>query len=288
MGVSVPEPSRRASPSTSKSPGSAKNKISSVPKPRATTLASKASGDDAAMQCESVQDWLRPECWAFKGMRVVRPQRWDHIQSMIDKFYDSGAFGPEQTLVGKVALEKSCAEDCADKHCPATASDSDLRAAFGDVMDGLLKTPMDMGMPRELAEAIRGDALEIGLVVSRLLPTAPSIVLKVELIRENRCGRWHVDNYTSRAIVSYNCSATEYVRDDHVDFWQLENRGTNEQVVRDERNVCVAGVGDIMLMKGKAFPHEVNALVHRSPGLSLGADGNMLTRLLLKVDVPRT
>jgi hypothetical protein len=46
---------------------------------------------------------------------------------------------------------------------------------------------------------------------------------------------------------------------------------------------CVA-VGDVLLIKGTQFPDVRNALVHKSPEKRYDADGNVISRLVLKVD----
>merc|ERR1711920_203123 len=58
---------------------------------------------------------------------------------------------------------------------------------------------------------------------------------------------------------------TEYIHDDHVNLWELNNCGNNDHIVPDRSAVRQAGVGDILFMKGKLFPDPVNGLVHRSP-----------------------
>ncbi|CAK0875535.1 unnamed protein product [Prorocentrum cordatum] len=118
--------------------------------------------------------------------------------------------------------------------------------------------------------------------------TKDRLSLKLELM-SHACLRWHQDNYVARAIVSYNCCGTEYIHHDH-DFWELNNCGNNDCVVRDRAQVLQAGVGDMrgggFLVKGKLFPGVATGLVHRSPDPVYHADGvTAKTRLVLKVDV---
>merc|ERR1719221_870697 len=151
------------------------------------------------------------------------------------------------------------------------------------------------GLPADLAAQVRQDAVEIGSVVLAPLPNASELMVKLELMRGNICARWHRDNYVARTIVSYNCSATEYVHDDFVDFDTFENVRREQEaicrgptrIVKDHSAICSAGVGSILLVKGKLFPSPVNGLVHKAPAKLYNQDGAISTRLILKVDVQR-
>lgn len=91
----------------------------------------------------------------------------------------------------------------------------------------------------------------------------------------------------ARAIVTYNGSGTEMLRHDNVNFLELENGGDNAHIVRNSSEVFSAGAGDILFMKGLPFPGDVNGLVHKSPDKHYHADGRIMNRLILKVDVPK-
>jgi len=133
------------------------------------------------------------------------------------------------------------------------------------------------------------DASEIAEVMAELLPASKVMTVKLEGIGNyGRCGRWHSDAYTARAIVSYNGTGTMYVPNDFVDMEELERGGpspTNEHVVKDHSKVRSVGVGDVLLIKGDKFPHPVRSLVHKAPE---NPPGRILERLLLKLDVYNT
>ncbi|CAK0877109.1 unnamed protein product [Prorocentrum cordatum] len=239
------------------------------PRPRPLRL-------DAVAEGGSVQDWLDAGCDGFKGMRTVRPQAWG-IQDTVDGLHDAGALGEDGAVQADVPLGAARGD----------GGRTALAAAFRAAAAQLLAPLAGSGLPAGLLERVRRDAEEVGVAVAEMIPTADKVSLKLELIRENVCLRWHQDNYVARAIVSYNCRGTEYVHDDHVDFWELDNCGNNDCVVRDPAAVCQAGVGDILLMKGKLFPGAVNGLVHRSPGYEYHPSGVVKARLVLKIDVRR-
>lgn len=238
-------------------------------------LRGKASSDDAVFQTESIQDWLLPQSAQFPGLRVVRSPTWDSLglQSVVDRIQQSGTFGREELIKREINLSQvwSSNEGLAEELARAAAE--------------LLEPVKGIGLPDDLAAQIQNDAEEVGTAVAKLVPTADKLILKLELMQKHVCIRWHQDYYVARAIVSYNCIGTEYVHDDYVDFYELDNCGNNDHIVPDRTPVRWAGVGDIFLMKGKMFPGPVHGLVHRSPDHQFHTDGRIKTRLVLKVDV---
>ncbi|CAE7172371.1 unnamed protein product, partial [Symbiodinium necroappetens] len=112
------------------------------------------------------------------------------------------------------------------------------------------------------------------------------LVLKLELIGEKSCKRWHRDFWCARAIVTYNTAGTLYTGDENVNFWELEHKGTNERIIRDNSEIHSAGVGNILFIKGMKYPDPVKGLIHRSPEAQYHDSGLVRNRLVLKVDVP--
>ncbi|CAK0844430.1 unnamed protein product [Prorocentrum cordatum] len=236
---------------------------------------------DAVITCSSVLDWLKPECDAFRGMVVPRSQTWDHAQHFLDRLYSRvvnfGVVDESESLMEIVPLFDG-------------ASESKLGVQLDAAAQRLLSPLVQHGLPADLAAQIRMDVAEAGPVVARLLPNAAELMLKLELTRENICGRWHMDNYVGRAIVSYNCAATVHVHDDFVDFERFEIdrtdicRGPNEYVIRARKAIRSAGVGNILFIKGMLFPSRVNGLVHEAPDKLHRHDCSVATRLILKAD----
>jgi len=159
----------------------------------------------------------------------------------------------------------------------------ELREAFRTAAARLV---LPLSLPDDLSDHIINDAAAIGEQLTQQLGHVAMLQVKVELFGTGVCSRWHMDNYIGRAIVSYNCSGTMYIEDQHVDFWELENCGHNECVVKDKSHSRSVDVGDILFMKGKTYPGEINGLVHKAPELQFHSDGGVMNRLCLKVDVP--
>jgi hypothetical protein len=220
-----------------------------------------------------VGKWLDAECDGFAGMQVTRSQAWGDIQAAVDGLYRTGAFGMDSTLREDVpsGTGQQGGEPIGDA----------LRSSAAR----LLEPCAGISLPSDLVAQVQADAENIGAAVAALIPAARTLSLKLELVGENSCKRWHQDHYVARVIVSYNCQGTEFVHDDHVDHWQLRNGGKNHHIVRDSAAVCRAGVGDILLMKGTLFPGSVNGLLHRSPDPLYHSNGAVKARLILKVDV---
>jgi hypothetical protein len=129
------------------------------------------------------------------------------------------------------------------------------------------------------------DSCAIGEQMLELLHDVETFRVKLEILSENVCSRWHTDRYVWRAIVAYSCTGTEYTEPDNVDFLELENCGNNECVILDKNKILHADVGDIFLMKGSGFPDENRqGLVHKSPEPRRYANGSIIPRLLLKID----
>ena len=104
---------------------------------------------------------------------------------------------------------------------------------------------------------------------------------------ENSCSRWHQDHYAGRAIVSYTGEVgTEYTGDDNVNFKAQMGGGDNSAIIKCGDGIERVDVGDILFIKGVKFPQGAAGLVHKSPEPRYHADGRVVHRLLLKVDVP--
>jgi hypothetical protein len=234
---------------------------------------SVGSSFEGVLFCNDIEEWSRPNCARFHGMIIPRPQSWGWIQDHIDTLAESGAFGPELSLQEVVHLSRF-------RRAPQR-----LEAELSQKAMRLVGLAVSSGLPPEMGRQVEQDFKQIGMVMSRMAP-ASKMFLKLDIMGTSTCSRWHQDQYTGRAVVSYNLCGTDYVDHEHVDFWELKNCGNNDCVVRDSSKVLAADVGDVLFMKGTKFPTVANGLVHRSPEKLFHANGNVMNRLLLKVDLP--
>lgn len=217
--------------------------------------------------CDTLEDWLRPECGSYRALSVPRAQAWDDMQFHIDRIAKSGAFnGNEQSIQEDVLVSRTGHMDLAEK------------------AQRLVDRATRAGLPVELGVVLQKDYEQIGAVMAKMVPNA-QMKIKLDIMGESGCPRWHRDNYIARTVVSYNSCGTEYIDHKHVDFWELENCGNNDCIIQDKSKICSANLGEFFFMKGQKFPSEANGLVHRSPEKCYHANGEIVNRLLLKVDL---
>lgn len=231
------------------------------------------SDTSTVLVCSSVQDWLLEECDAYRCMHVPRPLAWGDVQQHVDILASAGPFGRQEILSETVKVAG------AGGYAPQIA------AKFSDKARRLVRKVPGPGLPEGLSEQIHLDIVEVGTALAQMLPDAEEVIVKLEVFGEKCCSRWHRDNYTCRAIITYNGPGTEYVEHENVNFWELANCGNNDHIIRDKTQILSANAADILLMKGELFPGSAKGLVHKSPDRRYDADGTIMSRLCLKLDV---
>lgn len=227
--------------------------------PASPTLVISDSLDDLAQCIDSQRH----------GVWIQRPHLCDgfQVQADVDEAANAERFG-----TGGDGIKKNIMNEGADS----------LSASLETAADEILARA---ALPANLSEIIRCDICSIGLIVGRACSFAGRLQVKLEIMGESVCSRWHRDQYVGRAIVTYNSNATEYTDDSNVDFWELENCGNNACVIKDTSEIHNVEVGDVLFMKGKEFP-DSSGLVHKSPEKRYHEDGRVVNRLILKIDVP--
>mmetsp|Transcript_7980 Transcript_7980/g.17308 ORF Transcript_7980/g.17308 Transcript_7980/m.17308 type:complete len:315 (+) Transcript_7980:97-1041(+) len=246
--------------------------VNLVPRPGVKQAAGSCTG--ATLACASVKDWLQPQCEHYSGLYVPRHRIWDDIQHHVDFLAISGTLNPEGALEEVVNLAST------------RRAEQGLAIELSERAQRLVRQLMASGMPTAVLQKIKEDIEEIGPVLVRMCPNAEQLVMKLEVMGENVCRRWHQDHYVGRAIVSYNGCGTVHTHNDNVDFWELENCGNNDHIIRDKSQVFSVDIMDILFIKGKLFPSTVKGLVHKSPEKRYHANGAIMNRLCLKVDIP--
>merc|ERR1719221_980072 len=161
-----------------------------------------------------------------------------------------------------------------------------LQANLSQAAQRLVDKLKNSKLPQAVCQQIRDDAEQLGMVVARMCPGAEMLEVKLEIMGHYVCSRWHQDNYTCRGIITYNGLGTVYALNDNVDFFELKHCGNNDCIIRDVSQVLSVDAADVFFIKGKLWPNAVNGLVHKSPEKRFHADGAIMNRLCLKVDVP--
>ena len=159
------------------------------------------------------------------------------------------------------------------------------------------------GLPRGAREAVRQDAKALACMMLRFYQwsNAPHgvhrITMQIELIGENRCSRWHQDNYFCRGLVTYVGDGTWLADDVSVQYDQFKaTRGqpyevSDTKIVPSFEDVHRTPTNAVVLMKGnrwpklrtcgKYFPGR-EGLTHKAPNSDPAQ-----VRFLLKVDLAR-
>ena len=211
-------------------------------------------------------DWAVPQSWDFPGLCVKRPlaKEWNAFLPEIE-----AAFAERDSLQETVVL-RGAEEDRIEQ-----------------VQQAVRKLVASVALPSDLTEQISTDACHIAKAIRSLCPSTGEIHVKLETFGENTCSRWHRDNMVCRAIVCYTGTiGTQFTPTVNVNMDELRSCSNQDHIIRDQSKIASLGLGDVILIKGTGWPHAVRELVHRSPPLSYLPDGRVMTRLLLKLDVP--
>lgn len=223
--------------------------------------------------CKDLNDWLLPESCAYNAMLIQRPLDPAEFQRHVDIVAASYKFGDDQSLQEHIQFPEGVTKECLSRELPEKAG-------------RLAALAVEYGLPEDLGRRIQEDLQQIGMVVAQLAPASKKMSLKLDIMGENSCSKWHRDYYVGRAIVTYNSVGTEFVADDNCN---MEHMGHGcDDLLRDKSQIFAADVGDILFMKGKNFPSTPNGLVHRSPPIRWHAGTSpklVMNRLLVKVDV---
>jgi len=246
--------------------------VATVARPK-SPAASELAGDQKRKKaspvlyvCRSLQEWLQPGSAQYQGLLVPRSPTWGDFQQLLDRKAAQGIFGREQALLRTVRRGRG--------------------GNFDNVGPVIREMLAKAALPSDVSRTIESDACQISTTLAWLCPSAAEVEVKLEVMGESVCSRWHRDNYRGRAIVSYNLAATMFTADSNVNEWELENCGNNDHIIRDTNKVCNLGVGDILFIKGMLFPSGAKGLIHKSADRQFHPGGSVMNRLVLKVDVP--
>lgn len=224
--------------------------------------------------CNDLDGWLSPESLFYKALLVQRPRSAEKFQKHVDNLAEA--------VLRSAAWEAGSVQE----HIELSPGLSKEKLALDLVEAGhrVATIALEHGVPEDLASLIEDDFQQIGMVVAEMAPSATKMSLKLDVMGENICARWHRDHYQGRAVVSYNSCGTQYVADEYVNHQRLD-KGDKTDLIRDESQIISCAVGDVLFMKGVRFPGALNGLIHRSPPKRYHESGQVMNRLLLKVDV---
>mmetsp|Transcript_16399 Transcript_16399/g.43213 ORF Transcript_16399/g.43213 Transcript_16399/m.43213 type:complete len:293 (+) Transcript_16399:311-1189(+) len=199
--------------------------------------------------------------------KAAQIQTWLDDQEEEDLMF--GEFASAQLLVAPPPCEDS---DCDEDH-GALATEEDVEAALDQLVSEL---------PQSFRSHVRDDAAALVRLSRRLSPATPWITLRLEILHEEACWRWHQDGYCGRTLVCYVGPGTLAADDVQVDWDAFEasmGEEDNEHVVEACHEIPTNAV---LLMKGDAWPGiKGNGLTHKSPR----GQPPLPKRVLLKCDL---
>lgn len=105
------------------------------------------------------------------------------------------------------------------------------------------------------------------------------IRIQFEVVTNDKCRLFHVDNIKQRLLCTYRGLGTEWLDDSNVNRSGL-CRGDNDKIVKNFDLVKKANQFDILVLQGKKSNQSVDGAVHRSPPLGNSQEA----RVLLKID----
>eukprot|EP01047_Picozoa_sp_COSAG01_P003753 COSAG01_NODE_115_length_25561_cov_103.183450_14_plen_327_part_00 len=206
-------------------------------------------------------------------------KQWLHQHNEADFAY--GQFSGEQLLVAPLhdQCEGSGCEDLSCQH--DTAEHTHAPAGPQEIRDACVR--LVAGLPGSFREAVQSDAEALAGMCVRLCPGVPWLAMRLEIVQEYSCKRWHQDCYTGRAIITYVGPGTCAADDASVLWHQFNKGGSNRDRCVPPQCIQQMATNTVLLMKGNEWPGiRGKGLTHKSPGEGTSPPPK---RLLLKVDL---
>ena len=124
--------------------------------------------------------------------KAAQIQTWLNGQEEEDLMF--GEFASAQLLVAPPPCEDSDCDEDHDEDHGALATDADVEAALDQLVGEL---------PVSFRSHVREDAAALVRLSRRLSPATPWITLRLEILHQEACWRWHQDGYCGRTLVCY-------------------------------------------------------------------------------------
>ena len=175
----------------------------------------------------------------------------------------------------------------------SVASQDDVDAACGRLVANLPKG--------KLRNIVQRDARMLAESLMKLCPHSTEykqeLMMQLEVIGQNRCCKWHQDQYIGRMLITYAGPSTWMVDDCNVDFTLFEdllgfpNEISDPLIVPQYESIHQPPVNSVVLIKGNLWngidqSKNGMGLLHKSPNMLNGEDGYpLIKRFALKVDL---
>ncbi|EKE79950.1 hypothetical protein A10D4_12238 [Idiomarina xiamenensis 10-D-4] len=131
---------------------------------------------------------------------------------------------------------------------------------------------LERHLPEHAARHQLIDDVQLLVAMAMVLFDANNIGLRLRVLDNAMCPKFHVDKLMCRWLCTYHGAATEWLANDDV---------ARQSMTALTEQPRYASCGEVMLLKGEAWPGNAgNGLVHRSPAIQNKAT----KRLLLSLD----
>ncbi|MEG6507629.1 DUF1826 domain-containing protein [Methyloligella sp. 2.7D] len=133
------------------------------------------------------------------------------------------------------------------------------------VEDAMVSLCADCGMDESSnRRLLTGDIAALAALFAQVMG-AETVQLRLDVVSDNACRKFHLDNVPARLLCTYRGRGTEYGE---------ARRGEEPRIIHE------LATGSVGLFRGRLWPTEQSGIVHRSPPIS----GLGETRLLLVLD----
>lgn len=159
------------------------------------------------------------------------------------------------------------------------------------IVDGLLDlAPLTDGLPDHPMRArLSADLAHLARLFVRHIPGGTLMRIKASLgpVLDDQCRKLHVDWVLLRMLTTYVGPGTEWLPDsavhrDHVGASACCPTDANRAIMRDPHALRRATAGEVLLMKGEAYPgNSGKGVVHRSPPIEGTATPDQPVRRLV-------
>jgi len=136
-------------------------------------------------------------------------------------------------------------------------------------------SPLVESLPEHpLRDRLKADLARILRLFARSLGDTPRLHVSLAPVHNDMCRKLHVDRVRARLVTTYLGPGTEWLPNEAVirDFVGASAccpADHNKRVMRDELSLRQAKAGDIVVMKGEAWPGNAGlGAVHRSPQIA--------------------
>jgi len=191
------------------------------------------------------------------------------------------------TCVWRRALDAAAERDLAAFTASRDPFESQLLVPSSDDIATRLGPMFSAFAPPELRWALAKDVVSL-VQLYREIVRPDAIRVALSLLADDACRRFHSDELGVRLVCTYAGPGTECAPDGAVDRRALgreypSTELANLAIVQHTRAIRCAAVGDVVLLKGDAWPGNAGrGAIHRSPPIeALG-----IRRLVLVVNAP--